>query len=123
MGKCRVRVVHRDDRSVTLRTLRGHPEAGRITFGARRDEAGRLIFRICSRTRASSLVNYMGFLVMGKQMQGRTWIKFLDTLAATCGGQIPEAIHVEGPVKVEEQPADSQPIEEPTFSCQDREAR
>src|SRR5436305_10507311 len=29
---CRVRVVHVDDTSLTLRTLSGHPEAGRITF-------------------------------------------------------------------------------------------
>src|SRR5438552_1597143 len=40
VGECGVVVTHRDDQTLTLRTLKGHPEAGRITFGAYRDEAG-----------------------------------------------------------------------------------
>ena len=40
LGDCRVRVVHVDDQGLTLRTLKGHPEAGRITFGADRDDEG-----------------------------------------------------------------------------------
>src|SRR5690348_1552095 len=33
-GAARVRVVHTAPCSITLATLKGHPEAGRITFGA-----------------------------------------------------------------------------------------
>ena len=36
-GRCRVRVVSRERQSLTLATLAGHPEAGRITFGAYRN--------------------------------------------------------------------------------------
>src|SRR4051812_12212831 len=36
-GVARVRVVQADDLSFTLRTLEGHPEAGRVTFGAQGD--------------------------------------------------------------------------------------
>ncbi len=88
LGKCRVRVVHVDDHGVTLRTLKGHPEAGRITFGAFRDEKGRPVFRILSRTRASGLSSYLGYFVLGKQMQSRCWIKFIDKIAQDCGGRI-----------------------------------
>src|SRR5687768_17529898 len=38
-GPARVRVVHTCLCSITLATLKGHPEAGRITFGAYRNEA------------------------------------------------------------------------------------
>src|SRR5688572_29942568 len=36
-GSCQVQVLRRDDNSLTLGTLAGHPEAGRITFGAYRN--------------------------------------------------------------------------------------
>ncbi|MFN7134628.1 MAG: hypothetical protein ACK4N5_21290, partial [Myxococcales bacterium] len=32
--RCAVRVIHRDENSLTVATIEGHPEAGRITFGA-----------------------------------------------------------------------------------------
>ena len=88
LGNCRVRVVHVDPRSVTLRTLKGHPEAGRISFGALRDGKGRPAFRIVSRTRASGLKSYLGYLVLGKQMQSRCWIRFIDRVAADSGGRV-----------------------------------
>ena len=40
-GECRVRVVHLDTCSLTLATLEGHPEAGRITFGSYRNDRAR----------------------------------------------------------------------------------
>ena len=52
---CRVRVIHEDANSFTLGTLVGHPEAGRITFGAYRNPAGEVVFHIRSRARSSSL--------------------------------------------------------------------
>ncbi len=115
-GGCRVRVVHQDERSLTLRTLEGHPEAGRITFGADCDDAGRLTFRIRSRTRASGYLSYLGYLVLGKQMQSRCWIRFIDRMAARCGGEIEGSIRVRTR-KVEEEESDRKGHDEPTFRC------
>ncbi|CAN5806333.1 hypothetical protein BH23PLA1_BH23PLA1_04200 [soil metagenome] len=116
LGRCRVRVVCFDDRSLTLRTLKWHPESGRITFGAGRDEQGRLTFRIRSRTRASKVHHYLGYLVMGKQMQSRCWINFLGNLAESCGGKVlNELVHVRS-YKVEPVEADGRCLEAPTFT-------
>src|SRR4051812_43529226 len=113
-GPCRVRVVCLDDRSLTLRTLQGHPEAGRITFGAGRDEMGRLTFRIRSRARASGLLNYVGYLLMGKQLQARCWIRFIDRVADACGGRVVGRIRVRTR-RVEPEPADCGGPDCPTF--------
>jgi hypothetical protein len=113
-GPCRVRVIHFDDQSLTLRTLSGHPEAGRITFGAGRDDRGRLTFRIGSRTRASGLFNYLGYLLIGKQLQARCWIRFIDRVAEACGGRIAGRIRVRTE-RIEEEPADCPGHDEPVF--------
>ena len=115
LGLCRVRVVHSDSRSVTLRTLEGHPEAGRITFGAYL-EGDKLAFRILSRTRQASFLKYLGYLVLGKQLQSRCWIGFLWKLAETLGGTL------EGPVRVstkavKDRPSDWGATDTPTFYC------
>jgi hypothetical protein len=115
VGKCRVRVAHVDARSLTLRTLKGHPEAGRITFGADRDEQGVVRFRILSRTRASSWVNYAGFLMLGKQMQSKTWIRFVDEVAKAVGGSVIQAVRVEGPDTIAADASDAGPPDRPTF--------
>lgn len=104
-GRCKVRVAGVDDRSLTLRTLRGHPEAGRITFSADHDDQGRLLFQIRSRARASGVIPFVGFLVLGKQMQARCWIRFIKHVAEACGGQIEGQIRVETR-RVDEEPAD-----------------
>jgi hypothetical protein len=105
VGSCRVKVVHVDDRSLTLRTMDGHPELGRITFASGRDDQGRLRFSIVSRTRANGLANFTGFLLMGKQMQSRCWINFIGNLAEACGGKVLDAVKVRTEA-VEEAPAD-----------------
>lgn len=115
-GHCKVRVVHHDTRSMTLCTLEGHPEAGRISFGACRDADGRLMFRILSRTRASGMLNYLGYLFIGKQMQSRCWIRFIDRVASKCGGRVDGRIRVRTR-KVAEEPGDRDECDTPTFSC------
>jgi len=117
-GLCHVRVVHHDERSFTLRTLDGHPEAGRITFGASHDKAGRLVFHIRSRARASSSLNYLGYELLGKGMQARVWITFIQRVAEACGGR------VEGKVQTHNQEvdatlADQGGIDTPTFVVKD----
>ena len=94
-GAARVRVVHKDSCSFTLATLAGHPEAGRITFGAYRNEDGDVIFHIRSRARSSSRPNYLGFLVGGDPMQTTTWTDFVNNVAVTCGAGVVSEVHAD----------------------------
>lgn len=84
-GACRVRVIHKDACSITFGTLEGHPEAGRITFGAYRNERGDVLFHIRSRVRSSSRATYLGFRAAGDPMQTQTWTDVVDSVAFTCG--------------------------------------
>lgn len=84
-GTCAVRVIHKDACSLTLGTLEGHPEAGRITFGAYRNDRDDVIFHIRSRARSKSLTHYLGFLSGGDPMQTTTWTDFVNSVALTCG--------------------------------------
>lgn len=87
-GRCAVRVIHLDAQSLTLATLAGHPEAGRITFGAYRSDAGEVIFHIRSRARSDSLLRLFGFVVAGEAMQTNTWSQFISRVAALAGAVI-----------------------------------
>jgi hypothetical protein len=49
-GECAVRVVHADANSLTLATLEGHPEAGRITFGSYRNDRGEVLGALSARS-------------------------------------------------------------------------
>lgn len=94
-GTFRVRVVHRDRNSFTLATLIGHPEAGRITFGAYRNDVGDVIFHIRSRARSGSRRFYAGFRAMGEAMQTETWGEFVNRVAWTVGSGILAYVHAE----------------------------
>lgn len=111
-GTAGVRVVHRDERSITMGTLRGHPEAGRITFGAYRNPRGDVIFHIRSRARSSSESKYVGFLAAGEAMQTNTWTDFIDRLANSVGEGVIGSIHVE---TREIDDAGEEPMDSPTF--------
>lgn len=91
---CQVRVVQTNAHCLTLRTLAGHPEAGRISFQAARDDRGRLTFQIRSRARASGPIHLLGFLLLGRTMQARCWIRFIGSVVDACGGRL------DGPVEV-----------------------
>lgn len=114
--KCKVRVIHVDEQSLTLATLKGHPEAGRITFGAYRNDAGDVIFHIRSRARASSAIRYLGFMAMGEAMQTNTWTDFINCTADGIGAGIRGQIHADT-VEVEDRPEDGEPLEAPTFKA------
>src|SRR5690606_38498317 len=75
-GTFAVRVTHVDMQSLTLGTLQGHPEAGRITFGAYRNRRGDVIFHIRSIARSSSWRTFAEFLMAGDPMQTYTWTDF-----------------------------------------------
>lgn len=111
---CRVRVVHQDQTSLTLATLEGHPEAGRITFGAYRNTAGDVVFHIRSRARSSSTATRLGFLAIGDAMQTTTWTDFINNTAALVGAQVRDAIHADVE-DVEDGPDDEPPVARPTY--------
>lgn len=113
-GPCQVRVVHRDANSLTLATVKGHPEAGRITFGAYPNEKGDIIFHIRSRARSSTRSRYAGFLTVGEPMQTNTWTDFVDRVAHTVGDGVIGVIHAETK-EIEDEPQDPMTICSPTF--------
>jgi hypothetical protein len=108
-----VRVIHIGDSSLTLGTTEGHPEAGRITFGAYRNEQGDVIFHIRSRARAASLMDYAGYLVGGDPMQTNTWTEYIDHLAHVLAEGVIGPIHVEEQ-KVAQREGDDA-MDRPTF--------
>lgn len=111
---CRVRVIHDDANSLTLATLHGHPEAGRITFGAYRNPDGDVVFHIRSRARSSSAATRLGFLAIGDAMQTNTWTDFINNTAAMVGTHVRDAIHADVE-EVEESPEDGEPLTAPTY--------
>jgi hypothetical protein len=114
-GSCEVQAIHADDLSFTLATIEGHPEAGRITFGAYRDERGDVVFHIRSRARSRDGIKYVGFLGIGEAMQTRTWTAFVNRVAvAVCRG-------VAGAIRAETSRCEDEPDEDvrcrPTYEA------
>lgn len=112
-GSFGVRVVHRDSNSLTLGTLDGHPEAGRITFGAYRNLRGDVVFHIRSRARAKSRTRLAGFLFAGDPMQTSTWGDFINRVAISVGDGVIGAVHVEKR-SVDDEPGD-RTMDAPTY--------
>lgn len=112
-GSFGVRVVHRDSRSLTVATLPGHPEAGRITFGAYRNHDGDLVFHIRSRARSASQTRLIGFLFAGDPMQTNTWTDFVNQVGLTFGEGLLGMVHAEKRT-VEPEPGDHA-LDRPTF--------
>jgi hypothetical protein len=112
--RCAVRVIHEDAQSITFGTLDGHPEAGRITFGAYRNPAGDVIFHIRSRARSSTAMKRLGFLALGDAMQTNTWTDFIKNTAALARAPIKGVIHADTDA-VDELPEDDDPLKSPTF--------
>lgn len=94
-GVSRVRVTHLSPQSITLATLGGHPEAGRITFGSYRNRRGDVIFHIRSHARSGSRFHRAGFLAAGEVMQTSTWSDFVNRVAVAFGEGVLGLIHVE----------------------------
>ena len=115
-GTFGVRVIHKNAQSFTLATLPGHPEAGRITFGAYRNEPGDVIFHIRSRARSGSLFHYVGFVAGGEAMQTNTWTEFVLRAATTAGEGVLGVIHAETQ-QLEDEPEDTDPQKDPTYEA------
>jgi hypothetical protein len=114
--RCGVRIVHEDAQSLTLATLEGHPEAGRITFGAYSNPAGDVVFHIRSRARSGSMLKRLGFLAIGEAMQTNTWADFIRNTAASVDSRIHGVIHADTQ-DVPETPEDDEPLRLPTFAA------
>lgn len=84
-GSFLVQVIHTDEQSLTLSTIEGHPEAGRITFGSYRNSRGDVVFHIRSHARSSTRVQRAGFLALGEVMQTSTWTDFVNRVAVFFG--------------------------------------
>ena len=112
-----VRVLHVDEFTVTLGTMKGHPECGRITFGVYPNDRGDPVFHIRSRARTRSLFRYVGFLAVGDSMQACTWTEFIDRLAHTVGEGVVGAIQVETTVVDEEE--EDRAMNSPTFNARE----
>ena len=108
-------VTHVDEHSLTMRTREPHPEAGRISFGAAQDAEGRLVLHIRSRARINGPFRWLGYEVIGKHMQTRVWVTFLQRWAEACGGAVRGEV-VLSTDQVEETPADQGEREHATFN-------
>jgi hypothetical protein len=112
--RCGVRVIHEDDQSLTLATLEGHPEAGRITFGAYRNAKADVIFHIRSRARSTTSSKRLGFLLIGDAMQTTTWTDFINNVAVLAGTSIVGAVHADTE-QVDDDADDEDPLRAPTY--------
>jgi hypothetical protein len=111
-GECHVRVAHKDERSITLRTLEDHFEAGRITFGAWR-ENGETVFKVRSRARTRSKPHSWGFAAGGHRVQKQLWLEFVKNVAKNCG--VEDAEVQEETEEVASTLADLGELDTPTF--------
>ncbi|HSH69691.1 MAG TPA: STAS domain-containing protein [Deferrisomatales bacterium] len=79
-----VRVLHRSPTSLTFVTLRGHMEAGWITFAAH-DEGGTTVVRVESLARTGDPMYEVGFQLFGHGQQEGFWRHTLTALARHLG--------------------------------------
>jgi len=108
-GSFRVKVLHRSKNSLTLGTISGHPEAGRITFGAYRNSLGDVVFHIRSRARSSARLSFLGFRMVGEAMQTHTWTDFVNNIALSAGDGVIGYVHAETeilPERFQDKPTD-----------------
>jgi hypothetical protein len=112
--QCGVRVINEDKQSITLATIAGHPEAGRITFGSYRNRAGDVLFHIRSRARSGTALQRFGFLLIGDAMQTTTWTDFINNVAVMAGTTISGVVHADTR-QVDEEPEDDEPLQAPTY--------
>lgn len=115
-GRFKVRVVHRGRQSLTLATLRGHPEAGRITFGAYPNGRGDVIFHIRSVARSGTPLMYLGFRTAGEAMQTNTWTEFVNRVAITVGDGVVGFVHADTRrLRGTDEPRDDESWNAPTY--------
>ncbi len=87
-----VRVIESSPTSFTFVTLKGHPEAGQITFSVRRHPTRprALRFEIRSWARSRDMLVSLGYHEgkIGKEIQKNAWVAFCQRVAEASGGTI-----------------------------------
>ncbi len=84
----------------TLVTLKGHPEAGHITFrvesgeGATSHEPVRAVIESWARSRDALVQFTYDTLGVGKQLQTEVWVTFLQRLSEMAGGSDAPEVHI-----------------------------
>ena len=117
-GECAVRVVHLDAQSFTLRTMEGHFEAGRITFGAYYENEN-LMLRIHSRARSAGRLRHIGYKMLGQKLQEQTWRIFLERVVEEIGGKLIGEVEVLTE-EIKSTLADLGELDTPTFIAKNR---
>ncbi len=79
-----VLVLYADDLSFTLMTPRGHPEAGWVTFSAKK-QANNVVMQIQGLARAADPVYEFAFRIAGSKFQETIWKHVLSSLAFYLG--------------------------------------
>jgi phytoene dehydrogenase-like protein len=110
-----VQVVHDAPAELTLRTLRDHPEIGRLSFRVEWGPVVGTVVRVRSRTRANSALDLVKYELAGKPLQARLWTGFLGRVAKACGGHMIGEIGHTGGV-VESTADDERPTATPAFA-------
>ena len=114
-GESAVIVTQLDARSMTVRTMEGHMEAGRNTFGSYYDEQGRLVVHVRSRSRISDMKRYVMYRLGGIFAQTSVWVTFIKRVAEACGAEIVDGVDTDTR-EVPDSAADAGEVEAPTFS-------
>jgi hypothetical protein len=115
-GAAAVTVSHVDALSLTLRTMEGHIEAGRNTFGFYRDGEGRLVCRVRSRARVRDFPRMIAYWLGGRANQSAIWTYFLNRVAHACGGKVVGQVR-EGTEEVVDSRLDAGEADGPTFDA------
>lgn len=84
-GKFGIRVLNVNDQSITIGTLEGHPEAGKVTIGAYRNPRRDVVMHARSRARSGSWIHYAGFLAGAEGMQANAWTELINRTGAAVG--------------------------------------
>ena len=93
-----VRVIEVTPTSFTFVTLKGHPEAGQITFALDRSDLrpGCVRFEINSWARSRDMLVSLGYehAGIGKEIQKNAWVSFCQAVVAASGGEAAGEIEV-----------------------------
>lgn len=94
----RVRVTEVTPTSFTFVTLKGHPEAGQITFALDRTDLrpGCVRFEINSWARSRDMLVSLGYehAGIGKEIQKNAWVSFCQAVVAASGGEAADDVEV-----------------------------
>lgn len=91
-----VRIVERTPTSFRFVTLRGHMEAGEISFSAAWGDGGRLVVEIESWARSGDRLYDLIYtcVPLAREMQRHMWVHVLERAAVMAGGELEDGVEV-----------------------------